>query len=193
MKKANWRNLISSEIIPPRSVSDFEGWIVCPSASTKTYCLLAKKIKNIKLNISANANTIKYVDGKKVWNWWRRNRRRKKKEERRRCLTSSRKKRMHYLLGPESEASPAPPVPSSSKPGRPACWSTSSPGGTLSSQTPGCSSGRGEEEKGSQVNFKGRLLYLTLHFKNCRTAAYNCTGNLEGNLNSGLGKTTALP
>ena len=101
-------------------------------------------------------------------------------------------KRMNYLLGPESEASPAPPVPSSSRSGRPACWSTSSPGGTLSLQTPGCSSGRGEVEKGSQVNFKGRL-FSTLHAKNCRTAAYNCTGNLEGNLNSGLGKTTALP
>ena len=100
-------------------------------------------------------------------------------------------KKMTYLLGPESEASPASPVPSSSRSARSACWSTSSPGGTQSLQTPGGSSGRGEEGKGSQVNFKGKL-FSTLHARNCRTAAYNCTGNLEGNLNSGLGKTTAL-
>ena len=107
-------------------------------------------------------------------------------------------KRMFYLLGPESEASPAPPVSSSSsRSARSACWSASSTGRTQPSQTPECSSGRGEEGRGSQDNLKsnGKLsLISTLHAWNCRTAAYVCTGNLlEGNLNFGMGKTTALP
>ena len=103
------------------------------------------------------------------------------------------KRKTTYLQGPESEASPAPPRASSSKPARSAGWSASSPGSKESLQTPGGSSGRGEGAKGSQVNLKG-LIFQPLHGMNCQTAAYSCTANFgEGVLKSGEGKTTALP
>jgi hypothetical protein len=53
--------------------------------------------------------------------------------------------------------------------------------------------GRGKGGKGSQVTFKEKLI-SALHARNsCRTAEYICTGNMEGDLKFGLGKTTALP
>jgi hypothetical protein len=104
------------------------------------------------------------------------------------------KKRTTYLLGPESETSPAPPKSSSSEPARSACWSTSSTGGTEALQTPGGSSGRGEGDKGSQDNLKGTSLFSPLYELNCQTAAYIFMANfVKGTLNSGEGKTTALP
>jgi hypothetical protein len=107
-------------------------------------------------------------------------------------------KRIFYLPGPESEASPAPPVSSSSSRSvRSACWSSSSTGRTQPSQTPECSSGRGEEGRGSQDNFKsnGKLsLISTLHARNCRTAAYVCTGNLlDGEDDCTAGRKTDWP
>ena len=59
--------------------------------------------------------------------------------------------------------------------------------------TPGGSSGRGEGDQGSQDIFKEDINTPTLCEQNCLTAAYICTAEIvEGNLNSGGGKTTAL-
>jgi hypothetical protein len=117
---------------------------------------------------------------------------RKKMEQIKKKKEDISKKRTKYLLGPESETSPASPRSSSSEPARSSRWSPSSPGSADAMQTPGGSSGRGEGDKGSQDNFKG-VIVPTLYELNCQTAAYICTANIwEGNLNSGEGKTTAL-
>ena len=103
------------------------------------------------------------------------------------------KKRTTYLLGPESETSPVPPRSSSSEPAGASRWSPSSPGSAEAVHTPGGSSGRGEGDQGSQDIFKEDINTPTLCEQNCQTAAYICTAEIvEGILNSGGGKTTAL-
>jgi hypothetical protein len=84
-------------------------------------------------------------------------------EERRKKIPYSKKeKKTTYLLGPESEALPASPLPSSSRSlTGSACWSSS----LGASQTPEGRSGRGEGGTGSQITFKENLI-STLHARN---------------------------
>ena len=104
------------------------------------------------------------------------------------------RKRTTYLLGPESETFPVPPRSSSSEPAGASRWSPSSLGSAEAVHTPGGSWGRGEGDQGSQDTSKEDINAPTLCEENCLTAAYICTAiNLEGSLNSGGGKTTALP
>ena len=107
---------------------------------------------------------------------------------------NTRKKRTTYLLGPESETSPVPPRSSSSEPARASRWSQSSSGCAEARHTPGCSLGKSKGDQGSQDIIKEDINSPTLHVQNCMTAAHICTARTwEGSLNSGGGKTTALP
>ena len=104
------------------------------------------------------------------------------------------KKRTNYLPGPESETSPVPPRSSSSEPARASRWSQSSSGCAEARHTPGCSLGKSKGDQGSQDIIKEDINSPTLHVQNCMTAAHICTARTwEGSLNSGGGKTTALP